>query len=91
MKFLKLLLLLLLPATVLPQSKPIVEDKGNFGLHVTNDSIILHQYLERENQLLLIGYKSLQLLDLTNFKVLETRPTDLPTANIRIMSSAVGS
>ncbi len=83
MKFLKLLLLLLLPATVLPQSKPIVEDKGNFGLHVTNDSIILHQYLERENQLLLIGYKSLQLLDLTNFKVLETRPIDLPTANIR--------
>jgi WD40 repeat protein len=59
-------------------SKPVVQDKGNFGLHLVNDYINQHQYLERQNQLLLIGSKNLQLLDLTNFKVIETRSLELP-------------
>ena len=42
-----------------------------------------HKYLERENQLLLIGHRNLQLLDLTNFKVVDTRPIDLPYAGRR--------
>ena len=70
-------LILLCFSTTLSQSKAVVQDKGNFGLHVVNDYINQHQYLERENQLLLIGSKNLQLLDLTNFKVIETRPLDL--------------
>ncbi|HEX6718982.1 MAG TPA: WD40 repeat domain-containing protein, partial [Pyrinomonadaceae bacterium] len=73
------LLTLICCSAILSQSKPVVEDKGNFGLHVVDDSIIQYKYLERENQLLVVGYKNLQLLDLTNFKVIETRPIDLPT------------
>jgi len=65
-------------STALSQPKPVVQDKGNFGLHVVNDYINKHEYLEQQNQLLLIGSKNLQLLDLTNFKVIETRPLDLP-------------
>jgi len=65
------------------QSKPIVEDKGNFGLHVVNDSINWHKYLEDKNQLLLIGRANIQLLDLTNFKVIETRPLDLSWVQLR--------
>ena len=71
-------LALLCFSTAFSQSKPVVQDKGNFGLHVVNDHINQHQYLERQNQLLLIGSKNLQLLDLTNFKVIETRTIDLP-------------
>jgi len=71
-------LVLLCFSTAFSQPKPVVQDKGNFGLHIVNDHINQHQYLERQNQLLLIGSKNLQLLDLTNFKVIETRPLDLP-------------
>src|SRR5690349_17705961 len=76
-------LVLLCFSTTPSQPKPVVQDKGNFGLHIVNDSIRWHQYLERENQLLLIGYKNLQLLDLTNFKVIETRPLTLPYNDVR--------
>ncbi len=71
-------LVLLCFSTTLSQPKPVVQDKGNFGLFVVDDYINQHQYLEQENQLLLIGSRNLQLLDLTNFKVVETRPIDLP-------------
>src|ERR1044071_6084717 len=71
-------LVLICFSITLSQSQPVVRDKGNFGLHVVNDSISQHKYLEQQNQLLLIGSKHLQLLDLTNFKVIETRPFDLP-------------
>src|SRR5215813_15066826 len=65
------------------QSKPIVQDQGNFGLHVVNDSIIRHKYLEDKNELLLIGWKNIQLIDLTNFKVVETRPFDMSQVQLR--------
>lgn len=74
------LLILLCFSTTLGQLKQVVEDKGNFGLHVVDDRIVNHKYLERENQLLLIGYRHVQLLDLTNFKVIETRPINLPSS-----------
>ena len=77
-----LLILLYFPAAF-SQTNPIVEDKGNFGLHVVNDRIRSHKYLERDNQLLLVGWKNLQLLDLTNFKVIYTRPIDLPYSDLR--------
>jgi hypothetical protein len=50
-------LVFLCVSTILSQPKPVVQDKGNFGLHVVNDYINQHQYLERQNQLLLIGSK----------------------------------
>jgi hypothetical protein len=73
----------LFPSFAFSQTKPIVEDKGNFGLHVVNDSIIWHKYLDDKNELLLIGWKNIQLLDLTNFKVIETRPFDLSQVQLR--------
>lgn len=79
----RVLLLLWFAPFAFSQSKAIVEDKGNFGLHVVNDSIIWHKYLEAENQLILIGRKNIQLLDLTNFKVIETRPLDLSQVQLR--------
>jgi len=77
-----LLLVLFSPATF-SQPKPIVEDKGNFGLHVVNDAIIWHKYLEDKNELLLIGWQNIQRLDLTNFKVIETRAFDLSSVQLR--------
>ena len=77
------LLTLLCFSITLSQSKPIVEDRGNFGLFDVNDSIRRHKYLEDKNQLLLIGNRYLQLLDLTNFRVIDTRPINLPYSSLR--------
>jgi len=77
------LLVLLCFSTTLSQSKPIVEDRGNFGLHVVDDWIRRHKYLEEKNQLLIIGNQHLQLLDLSSFKVIETRPLNLPYRDLR--------
>lgn len=77
------LLTLLCFSTTLSQSKPIVEGRGNFGLHDVNDSIRRHKYLYEKNQLLLIGNQHLQLLDLSNFRVIDTRPIKLPYSDLR--------
>lgn len=77
------LLILLCFSTTLSQYKPIVEDRGNFGLYDVNDSIRRHKYLWEKNQLLLIGNQHLQLLDLSNFKVIDTRPIKLPYSDLR--------
>jgi WD40 repeat protein len=77
------LLVLLWFSTPLSQPKPIVEDRGNFGLHVVDDWIRRHKYIEQKNQLLLIGHQHLQLLDLTNFRVIETRAINLPSRDLR--------
>jgi len=77
------LLFLLFSPVTFSQSKPIVADQGNFGLHVVNDSIIWHKYLAEKNELLLIGRRNIQLLDLTSFKVIETRPLDLSAVQLR--------
>lgn len=84
MKFPTLLLLTLLcVSTTYSQPKPVVQEKANFGLHVFDDAIRQHKYLEQENQLMLVGWKSYQLLDLTNFTVIHAQPIDLPYADIR--------
>ena len=84
MRFPTLLLLLLVCfSTTYSQPKPIVQEKGYFGLHVMDDAIRQHKYLEQENQLLLVGWKSYQLLDLTNFRVVHTQPIDLPYGDLR--------
>ena len=84
MRFPTLLLLILVCfSTTYSQSKPVVQEKANFGLHVFDDAIRQHTYLEQENQLLLVGWKSYQLLDLTNFTVIHAQPIDLPYADIR--------
>jgi WD40 repeat protein len=79
MKFLGIFLLCLLGAhAALAQEKPVVEYRGNFGLHVVNDSIQWHKLIENEDKLLLVGFKNLQVIDLPNTKVVETRPIKLP-------------
>ena len=84
MRFPTLLLLTLVSfSTTFSQPKAIVRDKGTFGLHVMADSIRQHKYLEEENQLLLVGWKSYQVLDLTNFRVIHTQNIDLPLSDLR--------
>jgi hypothetical protein len=84
MRFLRALLLCLLGAhAALAQSKPVVEYRGNFGLHGVNDSIQWHKHLESEDRLLLVGFKNLQIIDLPNTKVVETRPVTLPLESKR--------
>lgn len=77
------LLTLISFSTISAQPREVVQDKGNFGLHVVNDSIHQYKYLERENQLLLIGWENVQLIDLNNFKVVATRPFKMPISDIR--------
>ena len=77
------LLILLCFPTAVSQSKPIVEERANLGLHIVDDSIRRHKYIESKNQLLLIGQRHLQLLDVTNFKVIDTRPINLPYSDLR--------
>ena len=84
MKVLRVLLACLLCASVVPaQSKPVVEFRGNFGLHVVADHIKWHKHLEGEDRLLLVGYRNLQLIDLPNARVVETRPVTLPLRDSR--------
>ncbi|MDT7602410.1 MAG: Cytochrome heme domain [Acidobacteriota bacterium] len=84
MRFLRALLLCLLGASpALAQEKPVVEYRGNFGLHVVNDSIRWSKYLEDEDKLLLVGFQNLQVIDLPNTKVVETRPINLPFEKTR--------
>ena len=77
------LLVLICSATISAQPREVVVDRGNFGLHTVNDSIHQYKYLERENQLLLIGWQNVQLIDLNNFKIIETRPLKMPITEIR--------
>jgi hypothetical protein len=82
MRFLRTLLVCLLCApAALAQSKPVVENRGNFGLHEVKDAIRWHRLLEGGDRLLLVGYKNLQLIDLANARVVETRPVTLPVGD----------
>ena len=84
MRFPTLALLVLISfATISAQPREIVHDRGNFGLHTVNDHIHQYKYLEPTNQLLLIGWRNVQLIDLNNFKVVETRPLKMPITDIR--------
>ncbi len=75
MKSLQIFLLCLLcsPLSLVGQTRQLVQLKGEFGISDKDDRIFLHKYLERENQLLLVGYEKLQLIDVGNAKVLEDR------------------
>ena len=84
MKLLRVLLACLLCApVVLAQTKPVVEYRGNFGLHGEGDLIEWHKHLESEDSLLLVGNRTLQVIDLPNTRVVETRPVTLPLNDSR--------
>jgi WD40 repeat protein len=84
MRLLRALLLCLLGVTpALAQGKPVVEYRGNFGLYDVSDSIQWHKLIENEDKLLLVGFKNLQVIDLPNTKVVETRPVTLPLESSR--------
>ena len=80
MRFLSIFLLCLLcsPATLLAQTKPVLEHKGDFGFPAQGERISRDRYLERENRLLLLSEKSFLLLNVGEAKVLENRPLNLP-------------
>jgi len=77
-----LLLCLLCPAQSHSQSKPHLIDRGNFGLHVVPEYIYWDEYLESQNQLLLLGATTLQRLDLSGRRVIETRRITLPSLRV---------
>lgn len=84
MKLLRVILACVLCApVVLAQSKPVVEYRGNFGLHGEGDRINWHRRLEGEDSLLLVGYRTAQVIDLPNTRVAETRPVTLPLNDSR--------
>src|SRR2546421_5634755 len=87
MRFLSIFLLCLLCTPValaheFTPPKPIVQFKDNLGLN-SLEFIIWHKYLADENKLLLLGDKTLQLLDVANAKLIESRPVTLPTLEAR--------
>lgn len=77
------LVILLILVCFATGSSQIVADRGNFGLHTFADSILEYKYLERENQLLIIGWKHVQLIDLTDFKTINTWPLEMPVSDRR--------
>ena len=84
MRFSRALLLCLLCAgSALPQAKAVVEYRGNFGLHVVDDSIRWQRLLEGGDKLLLVGDRNMQIIDLPNTRVVETRPALLPPESSR--------
>ena len=88
MRFLSIFLLCLLCTPValaheFTPPKPIVQFKDNLGLEDSLEFIIWHKYLADENKLLLLGDKTLQLLDVANAKLIESRPVTLPTLEAR--------
>lgn len=79
MRFLRIIFLCLLCSPfAFSQSKPVVQPKGNFGFTGWFENIVWHKYLEHGNKLLLLSYKNLQILDVANAKVIESRPVKLP-------------
>lgn len=84
MRFLRAFLpSLLCAASALAQAGPVFEYRGNFGLHGAGDFILWHKYLEAEDRLLVVGQKSLQLIDLAGARVVETRHVTLPLRSSR--------
>src|ERR1041385_7709011 len=77
------LVILLILVCFATGASQIVADRGNFGLHTFDDSILQYKYLEQENQLLIIGWRHVQLLDLTNLKTINTWPLVMPVSDRR--------
>lgn len=77
MKTLQIFLLCLLcsPLPLVGQTRQVVQFKAEFGVTDKDDRIFRHKYLERENQLLIVSYNKLLLIDAANAKLLDTRPS----------------
>lgn len=78
------LLCLFCAASAMPRDRAVVEYRGNFGLHVVDDYIRWRRLLEGGDKLLLVGYGNLQIIDLPNTRVVETRPAALPPEGSRV-------
>ena len=90
MRLLSLALLsLLCSLAVLSQSKPVLQLKGELVFGDDKDRIITHKFLDRENKLLLVGNKTIRVLDIPNAKFSQSRPIDMPESaedNPRVIS-----
>ncbi len=79
MRFLSAFLLCLLCSPVaLSQAKPVVQLKGELDFGDQQERIVADKFLEGENKLLLVGRKTIRLLDVVNAKLLESRSIEIP-------------
>jgi WD40 repeat protein len=76
-----LLLCLLLPTIVISQSNPILERRSNFEFGDAQERVVAFKFVGGENKLVLVGNKVVRVLDVTNAKVLSSRPLDVPEFN----------
>lgn len=80
MRFLSTVLVcLILSLDGFSQTKPIL--RLNAGVDFAGsekDKVVTYKFLDGGNQLLLVGTKSVRIVDVTNGNVLESRPIDIP-------------
>lgn len=73
-----LLLSLLLSTGVLAQARPVLERKGEVAVGDQQEHVLLDKFLDRENRLLLVGRKTVWVLDVASAKLLESRRLEIP-------------
>jgi WD40 repeat protein len=78
MRLLSLVFLsLLCSLATLSQSKPVLQLKGELVFGDDKERIITDKFLAHENKLLLVGNKTIRVLDVSTAKFAESRPIDL--------------
>ena len=82
MRFLSALLLsVLLSPLALSQTKPMLERKAELEFGDRRERIVIHKFLAGENRLLLVGKKTIRVLDVASLKFSESRPLEVPEFN----------
>ncbi len=69
---------LLCSLAVLSQSKPLLQLRGELVFGDGKDRIFIDKFLDHENQLLLVGNKTIRVLDVSSAKISESRLIDMP-------------
>ena len=73
MRFLSVFLLCVLCSVVtLSQTKPVLQSKGELDFGGPQERVVSDKFLSSENRLLLVGRKTIRLLDVANAKFLES-------------------
>jgi outer membrane protein assembly factor BamB len=75
-----LLLCLFLSPIALSQTRTILEHKGEMQFGDGQERILAHKLLDGENKLLLVGRRTIRVLDVAGAKFAESRPIDVPEA-----------
>src|SRR5688572_32965140 len=79
MRFLTAVVLSLLffPAAF-SQTKPILERKAELQFGDQKQHVVAHRFVSDQNRLLLIGQKTIWVVDVLKGKLLESRPIEVP-------------